>query len=311
MRYVKFHGSDLSVFSLGTVQLGMDYGLGDHTAKPTRDYAFSLLDRALACGINTLDTANNYGESEQVIGQWLKTVPPDRRPYLVTKIGPFDHSSPEALLADIRSQAYACRETLGVPQLDFLMVHSYEDYEKDPELVCSAFAALKQEGILRFPAISAYSENDYTRIARSDFQAIQIPLNVFDWRQIENGGIQALADAGISIFARSVFLQGLVFMKPEELDPRMAFCRPYLEAYRMLCREWELSPSALALSFVLSTPGVTTVVLGCQTLEQVENNRMLIEQARPLTASERHTLREAFLDIDPRVLNPRCWFNHF
>ena len=68
MKYVKFKDLDLSLFQLGTVQLGMDYGLGDHTAKPKKEYAFSLLDRAVADGVNTLDTANNYGDSERVIG---------------------------------------------------------------------------------------------------------------------------------------------------------------------------------------------------------------------------------------------------
>ena len=82
MKYIKSKDLRLSVFSLGTVQLGMDYGLGDHTAKPSKEYAFSLLDRAVACGINTLDTANNYGESERVIGEWLKTIEPSQRPSL-------------------------------------------------------------------------------------------------------------------------------------------------------------------------------------------------------------------------------------
>ena len=69
MKFVKSNGMDISVFSLGTVQLGMDYGLGDYTAKPSQEYAFELLDRALEQGVNTLDTANNYGDSEKEIGR--------------------------------------------------------------------------------------------------------------------------------------------------------------------------------------------------------------------------------------------------
>ena len=311
MKYINCKDLRLSVFSLGTVQLGMDYGLGDHTAKPSRDYAFSILDRAIACGVNTLDTANNYGESERVIGEWLKTVEPSQKPFLVTKIGPFDHSSREALRADILSQAHTCLQTLGVPQLDFLMIHSFEDYAQSPGTVSEVMAELKEKGIVRHSAISVYSENDYKLVAKSGFDAIQIPLNVFDWSQIESGGIQALADAGISIFARSVFLQGLVFMNPEELDPRMSFCKPYLEKFLSLCREFDMSPSVLAMSFVLSVPGITTVVLGCQTPEQVENNCELMKQTRTLSPEEMSRLRNAFVDIDPRVINPRCWFNHF
>ena len=122
MEYITHNGTSFSRFQLGTVQLGMDYGLGDHTAKPTKEYAFSLLDLALSRGVNTLDTANNYGDSQKVIGAWLKTIPAEKRPFLITKIGPFDQSSDAALRADIRRQTEGCLCDLGVEKLDMLMV---------------------------------------------------------------------------------------------------------------------------------------------------------------------------------------------
>ena len=301
----------LSVFQLGTVQLGMDYGLGDHTAKPKKEYAFSLLDKAIEKGVNTLDTANNYGDSEAVIGEWLARTPKSKRPMIITKIGPFDHSTPEKLREDILTQTKKCLETLGIEQIDVLMVHSVEDYEQDPKVVRDAFFEMKAKGLIRYAAISAYSYNDYGVIARSGFDAVQIPINVFDRTQIENGGIKALADAGLAIFARSVFLQGLVFLTPETLDPRMDFCKPYLQRFLDLCDEFGMSPAVLAASYVLSLPGVTSLVLGCQTLEQIEQNAEMIERAEALTDEQMAKLREAFLDIDPRVINPQCWFNSF
>lgn len=311
MKYTETKGLKLSVFQLGTVQLGMDYGLGDHTAKPKKEYAFSLLDKAIEKGVNTLDTANNYGDSEAVIGEWLASTPASKRPMIVTKIGPFDHSSPEKLREDIFAQTEKCLETLGLKQIDILMVHSVEDYEQDPEIVRDAFLDMKRRGLIRYTALSAYSYNDYGVIARSGFDAVQIPINVFDRTQIENGGIQSIADAGMAIFARSVFLQGLVFLTPETLDPRMDFCKPYLKKYLELCDEFGMSPAVLAASYVLSLPGVTTVVLGCQTLEQIEENAEMMEKVEALTDCQMAKLREAFLDIDPRVINPQCWFNSF
>lgn len=309
MKHINRHGVDLSVFSLGTVQLGKDYGFGEFRTKPKKEYAFELLDRAIAGGVNTLDTANNYGESEQVVGEWLLGKAGEK-PMVVTKIGPFDHSSPEALRADMQAQTEACLKTLGTDQIDILMAHYYEDWEKDPETVSAFFADLKARGVIRFSGVSVYSHHNYQAIAGAGFDAIQIPLNLFDWGQIENGGIQALADAGMMIFARSVFLQGIVFFEPDKLDPRMSFCRPYLEKFRALCEEFNMSPSVLACSFVLSVPGVTTVVLGCQTLEQVESNCRMMDEVRRLTDIEMAKLREAFVNIDPRVINPNCWFNH-
>ena len=311
MKYVKFRDLDLSLFQLGTVQLGMDYGLGDYTAKPKKEYAFAILDKAMENGVNTLDTANNYGDSETVIGEWLKTIDADKKPLVITKIGPFDHSSEEKLRADIRSQTLKCMETLGVDVLDMLMVHSVEDYEKDPEIVRDEFFKMKAEGLIKYAALSAYSYNDYFTIAASGFDAVQIPINVFDHGRIEDGGIKAIADAGMAIFARSVFLQGLVFFTPETVDPRMDFAKPYLAKYRALCEEFGMSPSVLAASFVYSLPGITALVLGCQTTEQIDQNSAMINEVKKLTDEQMAKIRDAFLNIEPRVINPRLWFNHF
>lgn len=158
--------------------------------------------------------------------------------------------------------------------------------------------------------MSAYSRHDYSVIAESGFDATQIPLNVFDWGQIENGGIEKIAKADMMIFARSVFLQGLVFHTPDDLDPRMDFCIPYLQKYLNLCKAFELAPDILALSFVLSLQGVTTAVMGCDNVKQVENNCRLFDRTVKLSEHQMELLYDAFRGIDPRVINPGSWFNH-
>lgn len=311
MKYVKGLGTNISVFSLGTVQLGMDYGITENPAKPSEEYAFSILDKALEKGVNILDTANNYGDSEKVISKWLKTVDKEKRPMIVTKIGPFDHSSPEKLKNDIMEQAYKCLEVLGTEKIDVLMVHNFEDYEKNPEVVKTAFEELKEKGIITLSGISAYSRHDYKKISESGFDSVQIPLNIFDWAQIEKGGIKALEDAGMTVFIRSVFLQGLVFFLPKKIDPRMDFCIPVVQKFRQLCEEFNMTPGVLAMSFVLSVCDSASVVLGCQSVEQIEENSGMIENVRQLSHMEMEKIREAFLNIDPRVINPQLWFNHF
>ncbi len=311
MRYLSFKEEKISAFSLGTVQLGMAYGLGEFAVKPTKEEAFSLLNTAKNGGVNVLDTANNYGDSEQIIGEWLATLPPEERPFVVTKIGPFDHSSKEALRADIISQTENCLKTLGVSTIDMMMIHSFADYDKNKETVSATLEELKAGGKIRYTGVSVYSEDDYFVVAKSRFDAVQIPLNVFDWRQIENGGIKAIADAGIAIFARSVFLQGLVFLSLDELDPRMDFCRPYLEKYKALCEKFNMSPAVLALSYVLSVTGVISVVLGCQIEKQARDNCLLMDDVRTLSEAELSELHDAFANIDPRVIDPRQWFNSF
>jgi len=311
MKYSSKKGIEVPVFSLGTVQLGMDYGLGEYSAKPEKEYAFSLLDYAVEKGITMLDTANNYGASESVIGEWLKTVKPGKRPMIVTKIDTFDNSSAESLENDIFAQVEKSLETLGLEQIDILMLHNYSDYEENPTVIKGVLEELKRLGKIRYTGISLYSSDDYFAVAKAGFDAVQIPLNLFDWRQIDSGGIKALSDAGMVIFTRSVFLQGLVFMEPEKLDKRMDFCIPYLRRFNAFCDEFNLSPGALAMSFALTVPGVDSLVLGCQRVEQLVSNCEMLEKARRLTEAEMNKIHEAFRDIDPRVTDPRRWFNSF
>lgn len=312
MKYIEAKGQKLSAFSLGTVQLGMTYGLGADKEKPSEETAFSILDTAMENGIDNLDTANNYGDSEAVIGRWLQKRREEKKalPWIVTKVGPFKTGSYDDLRDDILFQTEGCLKNLGMDTLDCLMIHNFEDYENRPDEVRRIFEEMKEQKLCKYTALSAYSRHDYGVIAESGFDATQIPLNVFDWGQIENGGIDKIAKSGMMIFVRSVFLQGLVFHTPEDLDPRMDFCAPYLKKYLNLCKEFELKPDELALSFVLSLPGVTTAVMGCDNVKQVKDNCGLFDRTVQLSEKQMEMLHNAFRGIDPRVINPGVWFNH-
>lgn len=310
---MKYHNMDemrISSFSLGTVQLGLKYGLGTDNEKPSLENAFALLDKAAELGVNTWDTANNYGDSETVIGKWLRERPNTPRPNIITKIGPCNRESPEAMYRDIMEQTQGCLKTLGLEQLDMLMVHNVEDYETYPDLVEKTFQKLKDEGLIRHTGISLYSHHDYHHFAKTSFEAVQIPLNVFDWSRIDDGSVAALADAGKTIFVRSVYLQGLVFLKPEQVEDRMIFCTPYLQKYLDLCQELQMEPAQLAISFAISVPGISSLVLGCQNDRLVQSNWELMEKAAQLTPEQMAKLHDAFAEIDPRVVDPKRWHAH-
>ncbi len=309
MKYFNARGLELSAFMLGTVQLGMEYGLGDDRAKPTQEKAFAILDRAMELGINTLDTADDYGDAEFLIGHWLEKRRREGKalPRVVTKISKLNHGSYDTVRDDILRKVERCADNLGVETLDCLMIHSYEDYANDRDNVQKVFEELKRDNRYRLNAISAYSRHDYGVIADSGFDAAQIPINALDWTQMENGGIEKLNRAGVMIFARSVYLQGLIFKTRRTLEPHMDFCADAVETYHRLCREFEMEPAVLAMSFVLSMPGVAAVVLGSDNARQLESNVQLFNQTVDLTAEQLETLRDAFRNIDPRVINPGVW----
>lgn len=307
MRTNRVRGQDITVLSLGTVQLGMDYGIHNTNGKPSTETAFRILDAAMDAGINTLDTAAGYGNSEEVIGAWLKTVPVEKRPFIVTKAAKLDHSSLDALRIDLHNRVEASKKRLGLTQLPMLMLHNCEDYLCDMDNVRTVFNELKASGDIRFSGISAYSGHDYGILAESGFDAVQIPVNIFDWGQIENGGLRKLQESGMMIFVRSVYLQGLVFQDPDALPERMTFCKETLQKFRTLCKKFDLSPASLALSYALSLPGVTSLVLGSETVEQVRQNADLLTRAVTLSPAQMAEIRENFVDTDPHILNPGTW----
>lgn len=311
MKYISVKKQKLSRMALGTVQLGMNYGIIGK-GKPSEKEAFALLDKGMELGVNSLDTANDYGDSQAIIGRWLKErrLNGEKLPWIVTKIGAFRDESFDRLRDDVLYQAEACRKELGVETIDCLMLHDFEDYDKNRDSLRKIFEELKKDQVCQYSAISAYSRHDYGVIAESGFDGTQIPLNIFDWTQIDNGGIEKLEKAGMMVFVRSVFLQGLIFLGPQEVDPRMDFAVPYVKEFCRLCQEFELKPAVLALSFVFSLPGITQVVLGCERVEQVVANCSLIEKTVKLTEEQMDAIHKVFRNTDPRVLNPGVWFNH-
>lgn len=309
MKYSTVKDCAFSALSLGTVQLGLNYGLNQTEGKPDRATAFGILDYAKAHGVNWLDTAAAYGDSEEVLGEWMKGIAPAERPMVATKVNSLNHSSLTALRQSLREQVALSKKRLGLEQIPLLMIHHCEEYFDDPENMRQVFKELKEDGEILFSGMSAYAFHDYGKIADSGFDAVQIPVNLFDWRQIDNGGVERLRQAGMIVFARSVFLQGLVFRKPEQLDPRMAFCADTLRHFSGLCEKYNMSAGALAISFALTLPGITSLAIGCRNESQIRRTIEQMDEAKLLTPEQMEEIRQAYHCIDERVITPTMWWN--
>ena len=300
-------GIEISAISLGTVQLGINYGISNAGGKPSREKAFEILDCAIKNGINSLDTAAAYGDSEETIGSWLAARNFEKKPFIATKAHSLDFGSLDSLRKSMRQQVESSKKNLGLEQLPLFMLHHFDEFLKAPDEMVTVMQELKASGDVAMTGASAYSFHDYNQLAATGFDAVQIPLNIFDWTQIENGGLKALEQSGMIVFARSIYLQGLVFKKPEDIEMHMDFCREPLEKFCYLCEKYKLSPAQLSLSYALSLPEITSLVLGSETVQQVQQNVELAESAVQLTAAQLAEIRDCFLNIDSRVLNPSTW----
>lgn len=307
MKTVTCKGLSISEFSLGTVQLGMNYGINNATGKPDAETSNAILNLAMENGINVLDTAGSYGDSELVIGNWLKTVAPSKRPLIVTKVTGIQPGTYQSVKEYIQGKVAASKKRLGVERLDMLLLHNFDEYLRNEDYVRQAMEELKADGEIRFTGASAYSHHDYGKIVETGFDATQIPINLFDWTQIENGGMEKLEKSGMIVFARSVFLQGLVFADPDHLPEKMIFARETLIKFRGLCKKYNLTPAVLAMSYVNSLCAITSLVLGCETPRQVQENVDLFSQCVTLSADQLAEIRSCFVDTPGRVLNPGLW----
>ena len=105
------------------------------------------------------------------------------------------------------------------------------------------------------------------------------------------------------------FARTVVSSFVSQLDPRMEFARQTLVSFRSLCGKYALAPAELALSFALSLPGVTSLVLGSETAEQVRQNVDLLDRTARLSEAQLNEIHTLFRDVPERLLNPSEWFN--
>ena len=265
---------NIAPMTLGTVQLGMNYGIANTAGKPDEEKSFSILRTALSGGVTYLDTARGYGDSEEVIGRFLKTWD-DPVPGIVTKIPKLQGSTPLELERFATESMEKSLEALGVNQVDMVMLHGATDPAVHGQKCADAMKALIRNGYTEQVGVSVYTAEDIAHMLKFDtFSLTQVPMSAFDQRLIAGGWIDKLKDRDYTVFVRSVFLQGLFFLDPETMtDPILAeHAAPKLRILRQVAEQAGMTIAQLAIAFIRDLPGVTSLVLGADTPEQVRDN---------------------------------------
>lgn len=257
----------ISKFMLGTVQLGVNYGMANSTGKPSEEAAFEILDTASEVGVTALDTASHYGTSEQVVGDWLR----DRKKptFVVSKFKLFSDDP----MAELEEQIRDSEQRLGT--IGGYMYHDADQMRKWHNTVRPRLEKMKEDDKMRFIGASVYTAEDVEDFLKLDgLGAIQIPMSVLDTRVIQRGLLQELHKRGVLVFVRSVFMQGMLCM-PEPPE-KFAFMKPSLDALREVADAEGISLMQLAVSYIRDLPEVTSLVLGCERPDQVRSNAELV-----------------------------------
>ncbi len=282
---------------IGTVQFGLDYGIANAAGRSSPDQVAAVLAAARRHGISVLDTAAAYGESEAVLGAQSLT-----GFSIVTKTPPLK-SLAGADKVDALSRTFAqSLHKLNLPRISGLLCHDAGDLldQTGPDL-WRQMKILKDCGQVSMIGASVYDgEQIVSLLSRFDIDLVQLPVNVLDQRLLRGGFLARLKDAGVTIHARSVFLQGLLLMQPDQVPAYFEPIRPQLRRWHATAAAQGLTPIQAALAFLRDVPEIDTVLVGIVDQDQLDQCAADFATATPFAADD-------LACDDPAYVNPARW----
>lgn len=294
--------------ALGTVQLGLDYGIANKTGKPLKDYSLAILKSAYNNGVCLFDTASGYNDSEKIIGEFIETENPENL-LIATKTGSLNQRG--VLNCDlhkvIREDIKNSLLNLKKESIDYYMLHNAADlfyYGKD---IVNALNSLRIEGIIKKIGISVYNSEDVNELLKyKEITQVQIPFNIFDTRLIKNGMIDRMKCNYIEIHCRSIYLQGLIVMQISEIPDKLKMAGKYIERLDEMADSLGITRKELAYLYVRGCEFVDKMIVGCETQEQLKEN-VYINKMKELPKEIYKDAMLYFSEISDTILNPYLW----
>ncbi|HEY5123720.1 MAG TPA: aldo/keto reductase [Ignavibacteria bacterium] len=283
----------LRKIGLGTAQFGMEYGINNKSGKIQKDDVFEVLNFARENGIDTIDTASVYGESEKIIGEYK-----DRK--LFNIISKFSDSK----LKNIIDILNATLKNLNLNSIYGYLYHSVETFKSQPDSLKVLKEIQSANRILK-TGFSLYYTSDLEYLFDKDieFELIQVPYSIFD-RRFEPY-FSEIKNRNIEIHIRSVFLQGLMFIEEEKLSDYFKDFKPKLLELDNISKERKCSKQEIALNFVLNNEFIDKVIIGLDNLNHLKET---INITRVFKKSDDFTARVSKLKSDDeKFLLPFNW----
>ena len=284
--------------------LGMGGLFVSKIGEKTREHSYKAVKRALELGVNYVDTAPNYADSEEVLGHALEGT---KHPYyLSTKVGgrpqPFDPKNKDLLRKSVEESL----RLLNLNTIDILMVHEpdrpgqydwWEDYDNFHGPVCDLLDQLKSEKIIRFTGLGGTTAYQLPHImATGNYDVVLTAFNYsLLWREASIAIIPEAKKQNMGIIIGSPLQQGALSRRHPEIDTGAWWLSPqrqkqFKKLYGFL-DDIELSLPEASLRMVLSNPDISTVLMGARSVEEVEKN-VKSANAGPLPPDILESLRE-------------------
>lgn len=292
--------NNCSRLGLGTVQFGMDYGISNKFGRPDEGAIRAILETANDAGVGVLDTAPSYGDGEAVLG---RTIPESANFRIISKTPPFSNDRiTDADATMVHDSFKRSLDNLRQSKIYGLLIHHTATlFKPGGEAIVEALLALRSEGLVEKIGVSVYDGNEIDKtLAIFTPDLIQIPISIADQRLIFSGHLSRLKELGIEIHARSLFLQGLLLMKPHNLPSHFTPMKPKLEKMHASFAISGLSPLQGCLAFGRACSELDSLVVGVNRINELRD----ILSAMNGTTEVDNT---ADLALDDNFINPALW----
>lgn len=285
---------------LGTVQLGMKYGVNNAIGRqPTEAESFSLLKAAQDVGIDTFDTASVYGNAEEILGHFHQNTSGKVR--FISKLKPDCVDTSTAVLEEIQSSL----QRLKVKQLAGYLLHRATDIKRQG--IMDGLTEAKKQGLTEKIGVSIY-EPEEALLAASDerIDCIQIPYNVLDKRLDQAGFFKLAKSNHKEIYARSALLQGLLLMEPQKANQRVNGSGKFIQEFQLIAKQYLFTPVEAAFLYCVTHPDIDYVVFGVDTIEQLTANINIYNKFDGFETCF-NDLSRHFKHIPKKIILPNLW----
>jgi aryl-alcohol dehydrogenase-like predicted oxidoreductase len=301
----RFQDRELSVLMLGTVQFGLPYGIANRSGQPSPAEVKRIIAAAVEGGVNALDTAAVYGTSEQVLGTAIAELGLREALFVTTKVVQMADEGVTARQADAIVEESVTRSLRDL-KLDVLPLCLFH-LEGNWLQYADALHHVKEKGLVKHVGSSVTFPGPARQIIDGGkAEAVQMPTSILDHRFLRQG-ITGLASArGTALFARSIYLQGLLLMPEKDVMAEHAGVIPVRRALQALAGEAGMGMAELAVRSMLSLAGITCLVVGVDTEAQMRENTALFSKG-PLPPDLCERIEHAVPDLPEAILHPGNW----
>ncbi|MCI3181442.1 bifunctional regulator KidO [Caulobacter sp. CCUG 60055] len=283
----------LSKLGLGAAQFRFD-GPAARGRAPEAEVG-DILSIAARSGLTLLDASTPYGHAEQVMGERMPRPTPFR---VILKTARADRG-PDY----VETEARASLRRLGLERAYAIVVQSAGDlFGPHGGALWDRLLRLRDLGLFERVGVSACASDDplgLTRRFKPDI--VQAPASLLDQRLLADGSLATLADWGVEVQLRSIFLQGLLFLPADRAPGAMKGAATAISRVRRMIAEGRSDPLQAALGFALSRPEASSVIVGVTSAAELSAVVAAAQSPPPELDWDRMAVD------DPAALDPDRW----